>query len=154
MSGVCFDHELQPGNPNRIYLIRRDSPGVWAYFYHSSDGGETWTESALPVYSVVCGRLAVSEAPNGENYVYALVTTNSWGQDTGPFGGKGKPAILMSKDAGLTWVDKTVYDGWATFSPFMDNTGGQGYFDMVVASSSKDPKHVLFGLTSLYRSTE
>ena len=25
LSGICFDHELQPGNPDRIYLVRRES---------------------------------------------------------------------------------------------------------------------------------
>ena len=152
--GICFDHELQPGNPNRIYLIKRDYYGVWTYFYYSTDGGYSWTQSSLPVSFTVCGRLAVSDAEAGEDYVYALVTSDSYGYDSGPFGGKGKPSILLSKDAGLTWEDKTKYDGWSTFSPIMDSSGGQGYFDMMVGASPKDPKKVLFGLTSLYRSTE
>ena len=152
--GICFDHELQPGNPNRIYLIKRDYYGVWTYFYYSTDGGYSWTQSSLPVSFTVCGRLAVSEAEGGEDYVYALVTTSSYGYDSGPFGGKGEPAILLSKDGGLNWEDKTKYDGWGTFSPIMDTAGGQGYFDMMVGASPSDPKKVLFGLTSLYRSTE
>ena len=36
----------------------------------------------------------------------------------------------------------------------MDSAGGQGYFDMMIGASAHDPSHVLFGLTSLYRSTE
>ena len=98
--------------------------------------------------------MAVSEAEGGEDYVYALVTSDIYGYDSGPIGGKGEPAILVSKDAGLTWEDKTIYDGWGTFSPVMDTSGGQGYFDMMVGASASDPKLVLFGLTSLYRSTE
>ena len=157
VSGICFDHELQPGNPNRIYLVRRGTAGPWTYFYVSEDGGLNWTEKELPVDMMVCGRLAVSEAPGGENYVYALVTSDSWGYDAGPQGGKGTPYILVSRDAGENWENQTDKSGkyWdITFSPVMDASGGQGFFDMMIGASQKDPAHVLFGLTSLYRSTE
>ena len=36
----------------------------------------------------------------------------------------------------------------------MDSAGGQGFFDMMIGASAQNPGHVLFGLTSLYRSTE
>ncbi len=157
LRGICFDHELQPGNPDRIYLVRRESAGPWAGIYLSENGGVSWQELTLPVESVICGRLAVSEAPGGENYVYALVTSDSWGYDAGPQGGKGTPYILMSKDAGTSWENQTdkggkFYD--ITFSPIMDETGGQGFFDMMIGASAKNPAYVLFGLTSLYRSTK
>lgn len=158
MSGICFDHELQPGNSKRIYLVRRETVGVWAGIYVSEDGGYSWQQKELPVSMVICGRLAVSQAAGGENYLYALVTCDSWGYDSGPQGGKGEPFILLSKDAGESWEDKTVNKGswhWSnTFSPIMDETGGQGYFDMMIGASATNPAHVLFGLTSLYRSTE
>ncbi|MBR3884355.1 MAG: T9SS type A sorting domain-containing protein [Bacteroidaceae bacterium] len=156
--GISFDHELQPGNPNRIYLLRREPGSKWLYPYVSEDGGFSWKQKEFPVGFAICGRLAVSIAPGGENYVYALATVDMYAQDRGPYGGMGTPAIMISKDAGETWEDKTVYKGswhWDnTFSPIMDEQGGQGYFDMMIGASSKDPKHVLFGLTSLYRSTD
>lgn len=158
LTGICFDHELQPGNSRRIYLVRREGAGPWAGIYVSDDAGMTWQPTELPVYDMICGRLAVSEAPGGEDYVYALVTCDGWGYDAGPQGGKGKPYVLLSKDAGRTWQDKTVYKTsghWDnTFSPIMDEAGGQGFFDMMIGASASDPAHVLFGLTSLYRSTE
>lgn len=158
LNGICFDHELQPDNPGRIYLVRREPVGPWAYIYVSEDGGYSWQQKELPVSMMICGRLAVSQAPGGEDYVYALVTCDSWGYDGGPQGGKGEPFILLSKDAGNVWEDKTVNKGewhWDnTFSPIMDSAGGQGYFDMMIGASALDPSHVLFGLTSLYRSTE
>lgn len=158
LNGICFDHELQPGNPNRIYLVRRESVGPWAGIYVSDNGGVSWEQKELPIYSMICGRLAISEAPGGEDYVYALATCDSWGYDAGPQGGQGTPYVLLSKDAGNTWQDKTVYKGYMhwdnTFSPIMDETGGQGYFDMMIGASASDPKQVLFGLTSLYRSTD
>ena len=154
--GVCFDHELQPGNSDRIYLLRREGTGPWADIFVSDNGGMNWSKCELPVYSVICGRLAVSAAPGGEDYVYALVTDDPWGYDAGPKGGKGTPYILMSKDGGVTWENQTdkggkYYD--VTFSPIMDAAGGQGFFDMMIGASASDPAHVLFGLTSLYRST-
>ena len=158
ISGPCFDHELQPGNPGRIYLVRREPVGVWAGIYVSADGGYSWQQKEVPPYMMICGRLAVSHAPGGEDYVYALVTCDQWGYDRGPLGGTGTPYIILSKDAGETWVDKTVNKGswhWSnTFSPIMDESGGQGYFDMMIGASASNPAHVLFGLTSLYRSTE
>ena len=155
--GVCFDHELQPGNPDRIYLLRREGAGPWADIFVSDNGGMNWSKCELPVYSVICGRLAVSAAPGGEDYVYALVTDDPWGYDAGPKGGKGTPHILMSKDGGTTWEDQTDKGGKyynTTFSPIMDAAGGQGYFDMMIGASAQNPAHVLYGLTSLYRSTE
>lgn len=156
--GACFDHELQPGNPSRIYLIRRGTAGPWAGIYVSDDDGLSWVEKTIPPYMMICGRLAVSEADGGKEYVYALVTCDQWGQDRGPLGGTGTPYILLSKDAGETWEDKTVYKGswhWDnTFSPIMDENGGQGYFDMMIGASAENPSHVLFGLCSLYRSTD
>ncbi len=158
LKGICFDHELQPDNPERIYLVRREPVGPWAGIYVSGDGGYSWQQRELPVSMMICGRLAVSQAPGGEDYLYALVTCDSWGYDGGPQGGKGEPFILLSKDAGDSWEDKTVNKGewhWDnTFSPIMDSAGGQGYFDMMIGASAKNPGHVLFGLTSLYRSTE
>ena len=157
LRGICFDHELQPENPDKIYLIRRESAGPWAGIYVSDNAGMSWQQQELPVDMMICGRLAVSEATGGENYVYALVTCDSWGYDAGPQGGKGTPYILVSKDAGITWEDQTdkggkYYD--ITFSPIMDAAGGQGFFDMMIGASAKNPTHVLFGLTSLYRSTQ
>ena len=154
--GVCFDHELQPGNSDRIYLLSREGAGPWADIFVSDNGGMNLSKCELPVYSVICGRLAVSAAPGGEDYVYALVTDDPWGYDAGPKGGKGTPYILMSKDGGVTWENQTdkggkYYD--VTFSPIMDAAGGQGFFDMMIGASASDPAHVLFGLTSLYRST-
>ena len=158
--GLCFDHELHPENPNKIYLLKRGNNEIWSYFYYSEDGGFSWTMSELPVGFVVAGRLAVSEAEGGEDYVYALVNSSMYeiNSSSNPYGGLGTPAILVSKDAGYTWEDKTVFKGsyhWDnTFSPIMDESGGQGYFDMMIGASTENPAHVLFGLTSLYRSTQ
>lgn len=154
--GVCHDHEIQPGNDSRVYLLCR-KPGQTKFeFLISEDGGNTFLAHPLPVSNVVSGRLAVSHAPRGEKYVYALVNANSGSYDTGTYGGQGVPHILQSTDAGQSWIDHTQRSGRdQTFSSVLDNNmGGQGYFDMIVGASSQDPEHVIFGLCSAYRSTQ
>lgn len=154
--GVCHDHELQPGNPKRIYMLAKPSDDYEFLMYVSDDEGLSFRQVKLPVSNVVAGRLAVSEAPNGQDYVYALVNASYMGMDYGPYGGQGKPYILKSIDAGNTWTDQTERTTYkATFSPFVDEPqGGQGYFDMIVGASPLNPEHVIFGLCSSYRSVE
>lgn len=154
--GVCHDHELQPGNDKRIYLLCR-KPGQSKFeFLISEDGGNTFSSQPLPVDNIVAGRLAVSPAPNGEKYVYALVNSNTGYYDSGTYGGQGVPHILQSTDAGKSWTDHTQRNGREqTFSSVLDNNmGGQGYFDMIIGASSQNPEHVIFGLCSAYRSTQ
>lgn len=98
------------------------------------------------------GRLAVSNAPNGENYIYALVNIAKYGFFNG------QPHILKSTDAGETWQDKTIitnnrYERKNTFCPSIDAiNGGQGFYDMMIGVSDTNPEHVIFGLCSAYRS--
>lgn len=154
-AGACHDHELQPGNDKRIYLLARAPTESKFHFYISDDGGQSFSQATMPVSDITAGRLAVSDAPNGENYVYALVNSRA-GYDEGLYGGLGLPHILQSTDGGRTWKDNTTRSGRGqTFSDFIDNTrGGQGYFDMIVGASPENPEHVIFGLCSSYRSEE
>lgn len=155
-SGACHDHELQPGNDQCIYLLAKASGKAKFSFYVSEDGGASFVESALPVANVTAGRLAVSRASGGEQYVYALINARAGSLDEGPAGGLGLPHILKSTDAGRTWTDNTTRSGRGqTFSGFVDNVyGGQGYFDMAIGASENNPEHVIFGLCSAYRSEE
>lgn len=152
---MCYDHELKPNDPNHVYLLARENEAKGFEMYISHNGGETFASPIKMRDHVRAGRLAVTNAPGGENYVYALVTTNPNTYPNGPLGDvTGPPYILRSVDAGRTWEDKTVRGGRSnTFSPFVDDErGGQGYFDMMIGVSDKNPDHVIFGLTSAYRS--
>ena len=154
--GICHDHELQPGNARRVYLLARAEGQEKFGFYVSTDGGEHFEASPLPVGNITAGRLCVSDAPNGQDYVYALVNAKDGTYDEGPYGGLGVPYILQSKDGGQSWTDNTTRSGRGqTFSDYIDNgKGGQGYFDMMVGAAADNPDHVIFGLCSAYRSTE
>ncbi len=156
--GICHDHELKPNNEDIIYLIAKAKGEQKFALYRSEDKGVSFTKQGSPVSNIVAGRLAVSEAPNGANYVYALVNTSTASYDSGLYGGVGKPYLLKSTDSGITWQDITIRkpnnrDPKNTFSPFVDEAqGGQGYFDMAIAVSSKNPEHLIWGLCNAYRS--
>ncbi|WP_081964741.1 hypothetical protein [Porphyromonas sp. COT-290 OH860] len=155
---LCHDHELKPDDPNTVYLLAQRAPKEPFFFYVSTDGGQTFQQRQLPVEGVRSGRLAVSEAPTGTNYVYALVNAQVTSHSLQAMGDlRGLPHILKSTDAGLTWSDQTTRGSnlrFNTFSPFIDNDyGGQGYFDMMIGVSNKDPELVIYGLCNAYRST-
>lgn len=154
--GACHDHELQPGNDQRIYLLAKQPSNSHFQFYISEDGGQSFTHQSLPVNNITAGRLAVSEAPNGREYVYALVNSNQYFYGSSPYGGLGKPHILQSINGGRTWKDNTTRSGQGqTFSEYADNEqGGQGYFDMMIGASPHNPEHVIFGLCNAYRSEQ
>lgn len=160
INGIAHDHELQPGRPLRQYALVRPKGSDGFRFFITEDGGENFSEVQLPVTPIAAGRLSVSAAPNGENYVYALVNRSrntAW--DSGPLGGEGEPYVLKSTDGGLTWEDQTTRSSATpsrnTFSGFADETtGGQGYFDMTIGASNKNPEHLIFGLCNAYRSTQ
>lgn len=156
--GIGHDHELQPNHPLRIYALVKPRGEEGFRFYISENGGETFTASELPVSPVCAGRLAVSQATGGEDYVYALVNRSMSAYDQGALGGQGAPHLLKSTDGGRTWTDQTTRDTARphtnTFSGFADEpNGGQGYFDMTLGVSSTDPEHLIYGLCNAYRST-
>src|SRR3712207_8032641 len=93
-----------------IYMLGKPANDYEFYMYVSEDEGVSFQKKELPVSSVVAGRLAVSEAPKGQDYVYAIVNASYYGSDVGPYGGQGKPYILQSKDAGNTWKDQTKHE--------------------------------------------
>ncbi|MBV7441792.1 T9SS type A sorting domain-containing protein [Weeksellaceae bacterium TAE3-ERU29] len=150
--GVCHDHELKPDNSDVVYLLGNKTGDYTFKFYTSYDGGKTFDEGNAFLKDIRMGRLAVSDAPKGENYVYALVNIFKPGVHYGA------PQILQSKDAGKTWTNKTVrtdnINGYNnTFCPSIDaKNGGQGYYDMMIGVSGTNPEHVIFGLCSAYRS--
>lgn len=164
ISGYGYDHELKPNDPNKVYVLLREagkdqSNGGTQLFVYDLKTNTKTAHNILNGYSdrpVKAGRLAVSHAPNGENYLYALVTEDRGYQNPR---GEGLAYIMQSKDGGNTWTNHTVRKEKATFrtgATFYgsDEQGGQGYFDMAIAASNKNPEHVMFGLTCLYRSTQ
>ncbi|MRN16932.1 T9SS C-terminal target domain-containing protein [Riemerella anatipestifer] len=152
MSGIFYDHELKPKNSKVVYLYGRKGTNWHSKLYISYDGGKSFTKEVEVAPLARPGRLAVSDAPGGENYLYALVNVENKAYYYG------QPHILQSKDSGLTWTDKTTitsnrneYNN--TFCPSIDGKqGGQGYYDMMIGVSGNNPEHVIYGICSAYRS--
>ncbi|MDD1524419.1 hypothetical protein CYV15_09405 [Riemerella anatipestifer] len=154
MSGIFYDHELKPTDSKVVYLLGRKNFSWLSTLHISYDGGKTFNKEVTIISSAKVGRLAVSDAPGGENYLYALVNVENSAYSYG------QPRILQSKNEGLDWTDKTVVtsnrnEHKNTFCPAIDGkNGGQGYYDMMIGVSGTDPEHVIFGLCSAYRSLE
>nr|WP_185147438.1 hypothetical protein [Ornithobacterium rhinotracheale] len=150
----CLDHELKPKSSNVIYLLAKNKEDYTYDLYISRDNGNSFKEVHRILPSVRSGRLAVTDASGGEDYVYALVNVFD------PSAYHGAPHIVQSKDGGVSWQDKTTrtsnLNEWKnTFCPSIDaRNGGQGYYDMMIGVSGTNPEHVIFGLCSAYRSTE
>lgn len=148
-SGRCFDMKYKPGDPNVLYsLITKDGTMV---FCKSTNGGESFERHSLgDVSPLASGRIGVSSAPQGENYIYILACklegTNSFKI---PFF-SGSPVLFKSKDGGNQW---TANENIGSQMESFDKWGGQGFYDLVVQPSPKDPETILFGLLNLYRST-
>ncbi|MGQ2117911.1 fibronectin type III domain-containing protein [Ornithobacterium rhinotracheale] len=153
--GICHDHELKPNEKSTIYLLGKRKGEYYDLLYISYDNGNNFYKQVkmLPDQNITAGRLAVSDAPSGGDYLYALVTTQDFSVS------HGVPRILQSKNAGEKWNDQTtrttnINERNNTFCPSIDGrNGGQGYYDMMIGVSGKNPEHVIFGLCSAYRST-
>ncbi|MDR7796280.1 T9SS type A sorting domain-containing protein [Riemerella anatipestifer] len=150
ISGIFYDHELKPNNSNVVYLYGRKQGEWYSKLYISNNGGGSFDNGREVLSGARIGRLAVSDAPNGENYIYALVTVQKKGYHYG------EPHILQSTNGGQSWTDKTkitnnISEYQNTFCPTIDApNGGQGYYDMMIGVSGTNPEHVIFGLCSAY----
>ncbi|MGQ2117914.1 hypothetical protein [Ornithobacterium rhinotracheale] len=148
----CFDHELKPKDNSTVYLLGKNVREYTYDLYISHDNGYTFSESHRILPNVKFGRLAVSQAPGGEDYLYALVNVFDYSAHYGA------PHIVQSKDAGRSWKDMTTRKEPLgardnTFCPSIDaKNGGQGFYDMMIGVSDINPEHVIFGLCSAYRS--
>ncbi|MGV4461324.1 fibronectin type III domain-containing protein [Ornithobacterium rhinotracheale] len=153
--GLCHDHELKPNEKSTIYLLGKRKGEYYDLLHISYDNGTNFYKHVkiLPDQNITAGRLAVTDAPSGGDYLYALVTTQDFSVS------HGVPRILQSKNAGEKWNDQTtrttnINERNNTFCPSIDGrNGGQGYYDMMIGVSGKNPEHVIFGLCSAYRST-
>lgn len=145
-SGQSFDLKFKVDEPNVVYALIRKGDGV--NFRKSTDGGEHFQDRnlgySLPLAS---GRIGLSDATNGREYVYILAcTADSHDSFRQPYW-SGKAVLFKSTDAGESW---TMNADVANKMESFDRNGGQGFYDMVVHPSPKNPDHLLFGLLNLY----
>lgn len=150
-AGICFDIKYKPRDPSVVYALVRQSYGG-LMMHKSTDSGQTYTPKALGnAPSLTSGRIGLSMAPTGGDYVYVWACqANTPNAYSAPFF-SGAPVLLSSRDAAESWtVNRDVAQ---RLEPF-DREGGQGYYDMVITASPKDPEMILFGLLNLYLSRD
>src|SRR5947207_7940988 len=123
LSTGCTSIAIDPNDPNVMFAAMWDfRRRGWEYrsggsgpdkpsasgLFHSSDGGETWTEitpennKGFPKKPY--GRLAIAIAPSNAKRVYAFVESP-------------ESALFVSDDGGLTW-DKRDKSNWMVWRPF------------------------------------
>lgn len=149
-TGMCFDLKYKHGDANTIYvLVRKDSDMKLEI---SRDGGATFTPATLGEnMPLACGRIGLSTAPNGRDYIYVWACrVNDYTSFTPPFY-SGAPVLFKSTDGGQTWQTNTDV---TTQMESIDRNGGQGYYDMVINVSPKNPEKLLFGIIQLYASND
>lgn len=119
-----------PRYPNAIYYCSQDV-GT-AFCSRSDDGGQTYGAS-VPIYDSAISRCVglhghPKVAPDGTVYV----PDKGCGLDT-PVLGNGRPSVIVSEDAGITWKIRSVPDGTGSLLSKGDptvsiDTNGKVYF--------------------------
>lgn len=149
-SGMCFDVKYKPGHANCIYVLIQKKGTVQLEI--STDAGGAFALSSFGINdALACGRIGVSAAPNGSEYIYVIACKADQISSYNPIFYSGTPVLFKSTDGGTSWnVNEDI--GAKMESP--DKGGGQGYYDMVITASNKDPEKLLFGIIQLYASSD
>ena len=135
-----IDMEFKPGDPSIIYASTED--GSTTKIFRSTNSGSSWTEVAS--YSGIRTQLAVSSDENA--WVYALVAQSSGGLR----------GVYRSTNSGASFSE--VYSsstknllGWDC-SGF--GSGGQGGYDLCIASDPNDAETVYVGGVNTWKSID
>lgn len=113
--------------------------------HRSTDGGNTWTKITTSIPTTI-GRISLAISPANQEYMYALCSDNS--KDSG-FGG-----LYRSVDGGKTWVRRSNTPNILSHSVDGSGTGGQGWYDLTIGCSYKQPNHIVIGGVNIWRSTD
>ncbi|HEY9542729.1 VPS10 domain-containing protein [Prevotella sp.] len=150
LSGMCFDIKYKHDAPNVIYTLIRQ--GRYVEFMVSNDGGQNFQKQTPAGYQLASGRIGLSSAPTGREYIYIIACRFDNYSDAfqAPYY-FGTPILFKSTDGGQNWEhNDNLKDGMASY----EMARGQGYYDMMISASSKNPEQVLFGMIDFYRSDD
>ena len=137
-TGVQFDVEFHPTNPNIVYALRKNTTTNFSTFVVSNDAGVTWssvTNGWLSGLTGGEGRIAVTAA--NPQVVYVLLLTDK------------EPRLLKSTDTGASFT-QTASGSTTDFG--MNN--GQGFYDLDLCVSPLNENLVIAASTTAYRSAD
>ncbi len=133
-----IDMEYKPGDFNTLYGAKQNGQ-----IMVSTDGGETWAT----VNNLAAGRTEIAVTPADPTVIYAISANGSGGLHS----------IYKSTDSGNTFtelVDGSEYGknylGWG--NGFDD--GGQGWYDLSIATSPTDADIAFIGGVNTWRTTD
>ncbi len=132
-----IDMEFKPGDFTTLYGSTKSGT-----IYVSTDEGVNWTEA---LNEVDAGRIELAVSDANDTIVYAVAANN----DAGLFG------VYKSSNSGINYT-KVLGDTLNILGYEADgsSTGGQGWYDLAMASSSNNANVILVGGINTWRSTD
>jgi PKD repeat protein len=140
-SGDYKDIKFKPGNVNTILAAGNS-------FARSTNGGATWTNPTFPTpNNNSVGRVAVAVTPADTSLVYVLAGQGA----TGSYGFAG---FYKSTNAGASFTKVCSSPNLLGWDPNGNDSGGQAWYDLVVAANPTDANEVICGGVNTWQSTD
>jgi len=141
-SGNFYDVEMNPSGPsNTFYAATRDQ------IYKSSNNGSSWTLK----YTVAnANRLSIATTADNSNYLYVL----SSGSSSGANGSSGYNGVFRSTDSGETYTSMSTSPNLLGYDVNGGDTGGQGWYDLVLAADPNSANTIHVGGVNHWKSTD
>jgi hypothetical protein len=136
-----FVSDLEIGSDGVLYAAY----GLWngwnnGKLFKSADAGLTWTNITPPNASGQRTEIALAPSTSGANQMIYIAIH---------YGGSNEIGVFMkSTDAGTSWTSMTI----PTYSDGKHFTGGQGWYDLILAVHPTDPNFLYVGGTNNTRS--
>ncbi len=131
---ICF----KPGDPTTIYAIGTS-------FARSTDGGNTWTTTAVGLPTSV-SRMAMAVTAADPNYIYVIAgqpAANDYGFD----------GIYRSTNGGTSFTKMCGTPNVLGWNSNGNDTGGQAWYDLTIAASPANKDFIVTGGVNIWKST-
>jgi len=139
-SGGYKDLKFKSGDNNTIYACGNG-------FARTSNAGATWTNGSFPSPNAnSVGRVAMAVTAADPNIVYVLA-----GQ--GSSASYGFAGFYKSTNSGVTFTKVCSSPNLLGWSTSGNDSGGQAWYDLIVAADPTDPNEVICGGVNTWRST-
>ncbi|MDP1622076.1 MAG: PKD domain-containing protein [Bacteroidales bacterium] len=134
-SGNFKDIHFKPDNPDIVYAA------AGADFYRSINNGTSFVKISNGLTSGQRGVIAVTAA--NPDYVYFMQSNSS----------SGFKGLYRSTDAGLTFTTRSTAPNIMDWSCNGSATGGQGWYDLALASDPLNAETIYAGGVNVWKST-